>query len=94
MDFYQFLEQKRSEIEILKSNRLDLTDTERSIVIKKKAVWHHNLRDPSKPTPAVWKSKNSKGEIVYVTNTHRVYQVAKTLDGAIKKYHDVVKDTA
>lgn len=88
-DFIQFIEQK-SEFNVLKSNKIPLTDQEREIVFKKKAIWHFN----DKPTSAVWKSKKSNGEIVYGCNTHRCYQIAKTLNGAISKFHKVVKGTS
>lgn len=83
---------KKSEMEILKKNRTSLTEGERNQVMKEKAVWHNG--PGGKEVPAVWKSKNSKGKIIYVTNTHRCYQTAPTLEGAIKKFHDVVKQTA
>lgn len=83
---------KKSSMEILKENRIPLTDEERSICLKEKAVWHHGPN--GEESPAVWKSKNSKGEIIYVTNTHRAYQTDSTLKGCIKKFHDIIKDTA
>jgi len=79
-------------MEILKENRVQLTDEERATCLKEKAVWHHGPN--GEETPAVWKSKNSKGEITYVTNTHRAYQTAPTLEGAINKFHDFIKSTA
>lgn len=90
IDFVTFLEAKKSEFEVLKSNRTELSDEERKLVLDRKAVWNFT----GKPSPAVWKSKNSKGDVIFVTNTHRCYQTAKTVKGAIKKYHDVVKATA
>ena len=79
-------------MEILKDNKIPLTDEEREKCLKEKAVWHHGPN--GEESSAVWKSKNSKGKITYVTNTHRAYQTDATLDGAIKKYHDFIKDTA
>lgn len=76
----------------LKKRKVPLTDEERDAVMKAKAVWHPANHD--KPTSAVWKSKKANGETVYVTNTHRCYQTAPTLKGAINKFHTVVKDTA
>lgn len=85
--------ERKSEMEVLKNNKKPLTPEERDEVMKKDAVW--NLGPHGKPTPAVWKSVNPKtNKTTYVTNTHRVYQTASTLAGAISKYHSVVKDTA
>jgi hypothetical protein len=91
-NFIQFLESKKTEFSILKDNKVLLKDEERERAIAKKAVWH--MSNSTKPTCAIWKSKKPNGSIVYVTNTHRCYQTSPTLDGAIKKFHDVVKDTA
>ena len=82
---------RRSKFQVLKDNKVPLSKEERAKVMKAKAVWH--LPDGS-PYPAVWKSKDSRGETVYVTNTHRVYNTAKTLKGAVSKYHKFVKGTA
>lgn len=76
----------------LEKRKVPLTDEEREEVMKKKAVWHHGPHGEA--TPAVWKSKDSKGKTVYVTNTHRVWQHSPSLKGAIGKYHSVVKQTA
>lgn len=81
-----------TEFKSLKKNKVALEDEEHAEVMKAKAVWHHGPNGEA--TSAVWKSKNSKGKSVYVTNTHRLYQTAPTLNGAINKYHTVVKDTA
>ena len=88
-----FLTEKTSEFACLEKNKQPLTDEERKEVMKAKAVWHHG---PSgKATPAVWKSVCPRsGDVTYVTNTHRLYQTAPTLKGAISKYHSVVKGTA
>lgn len=76
----------------LKNNKIPLTDEERDECLHSRAIWHHG--PGGAPSPAVWKSKTKSGKLVYVTNTHRCYQIAPTLHGAIKKYHTVVKDTA
>jgi hypothetical protein len=81
-----------TEFKLLKKNKIPLTDEERVKVMKAKAVWHHG--ENGSPSPAVWKSKDSKGNIKYVSNTHRCYQTASTLKGAISKYFSVVKDSA
>jgi hypothetical protein len=86
------LEKKRSSFEVLKDNKIALTKEERQEVIDAKAVWH--MGPNGKETAAVWKSKDSKGKIVYVTNTHRAYRSASTLKGAIKEFHDFIKGTA
>lgn len=83
---------RKSSMEILKENKIPLTDDERAKCLKEKAVWHHGPN--GEESPAVWKSKNSKGKITYVTNTHRAYNTADTLEGCIKKFHDFIKSTA
>ena len=83
---------RKSSLEILKENRKPLSDEERAKCMKAKAVWHHGPE--GEETPAVWKSENSKGEVVYVSNTHRVYQTAPTIEGIIRKFHEVVKESA
>jgi len=82
--------EKDNEFQVLKKNRMQLDPDERKEVMDRKIVWHMN---PGKPSPAVWKSKNSRGEIRYVCNTHRAYRVSSTLKGAIKEF-DFVKTTA
>jgi len=83
--------EKKSEMEVLKANKIPLDDKERDKVMKAGAVWHHG--PGGKESPAVWKSKNSSGKIKYVCNTHRMYQVRDTLPAAIKTY-DKVKTSA
>ncbi|KKM82480.1 hypothetical protein LCGC14_1319110 [marine sediment metagenome] len=83
--------EKKSEMEVLKANKIPLDDKERDKVMKAGAVWHHG--PGGKESPAVWKSKNSSGKIKYVCNTHRMYQVRDTLSAAIKAY-DKVKTSA
>lgn len=89
MNFKTFLESKGPEFKTLEKNKVDLTDEERKQVIDADAVWNINDR----PTAAVWKSIVN-GKTWYVTNTHRCFQSAQTLKGAIGKYHRVVKGTA
>jgi hypothetical protein len=60
--------------------------------MKRKAVWHHGPR--GEETSAVWKSEKPDGSFVYITNTHRAYQVRSTLKGAISIYHSFIKGTA
>lgn len=83
--------EKDSEFQTLKKNRMNLDPEERKEVMDRKAVWHNGPNGEAQA--AVWKSKNSKGEIRYVCNTHRAYQVSPTLKGGIKKF-DWVKTTA
>lgn len=82
-----------SELENLKKNKKPLTDEERKQCLDRKAVWHHGPN--GEETPAVWKSVCPKsGKCTYVTNTHRAWNKASTVKGAIKKYHDFIKGTA
>ena len=76
----------------LRLNQVPLTPEERKTCLTRKAVWHFNGGGPS---AAVWKSKDPKtGKFVYVTNTHRAYNTAPTLEGAIRRFHDFIKSTA
>jgi hypothetical protein len=91
MRFKNYLNEKKSEFEVLKKNKIPLSDEERDKVMKAKAVWHHGPN--GEETAAVWKSKNSNGDVKYCCNTHRAYKVADTLGGAIKHF-DFIKTTA
>jgi hypothetical protein len=87
------MEEKKSKFEKLKDNKVPLTDEERKKVMDADAIWHHGPNGA--PSPAVWKSKDKKtGKITYVTNTHRAYNTAPTLKGAISRYHKFIKGTA
>jgi hypothetical protein len=69
-----------------------LTPEERKRVMDADATW---LFGPGgTPSPAVWKSRNAKGDVTYVTNTHRAYNTAPTLKGAIGRYHKFIKSTS
>lgn len=84
---------KKSELEKLEDNKIPLTDDERKKVMDADAVWHFS--PSNKPSPAVWKSKNPKtGKITYITNSHRAYNTATTLKGAITRFHDFIKGTS
>lgn len=83
---------RKSSFQVLKENRKPLNKTERSEVMKRGAVWHQGKNGA--PSPAIWKSENSKGDTVFVTNTHRDYGKAPTLKGAINKFHRGIKQTA
>lgn len=84
---------KRNTFKNLQDNKVALTKEERAEVMKKKAVWYFS--PGNKPSPAVWKSKHPKtGKITYVTHTHRAYNTAPTLKGAIGRFHDFIKSTS
>ena len=81
-----------SEFKKLQQNKVPLTPEERKIVMDRKTVWHFNGRAPS---PAVWKSVDPKTKkTTYITHTHRAYNTAPTLKGAIGRYHSFIKSTA
>ena len=75
----------------LQKNKVALTPEERAECMDKKAVWHMGGGGPS---PAVWKSVDKNGKVTYITNTHRAYNTAPTLKGAIGRFHDFIKSTA
>lgn len=89
--FKQYLVE-RNEFKKLKSNKVKLTPEERKIVMDKKAVWH--MGNNGGTIPAVWKSVDENGKVTYITNTHRAYNTAPTLKGAISRYHNFIKGTA
>ena len=89
---WELIEERKSSFEILQKNKVPLTAEEREEVMTKKAVWHHGPH--GEETPAVWKSKGRNGKFTYVTNTHRAYNKAPTLKGAIARYHNFIKITA
>jgi len=91
-DIFNIIFEGKSEFEKLKDNKIPLTDEDRDFVFKKKAVWHNGVN--GKEESAVWKSKNKNGDITYVTNTHRAYNTAKSLDAIINKFHNFIKGTA
>jgi hypothetical protein len=76
----------KNEFSELKKYKKPLTDEERQKCIEAKAVWGDD-------TLAVWKSVNTEGEVTYVTNTHRAYNTAPTLKGAISRFHNFIKGT-
>lgn len=98
MIFTEFLSEwvliteKQSEFQKLEKNKVALEDEERAEVMKAKAVWHHGPNGQA--SPAVWKSVDKNGKATYVTNTHRAYNKAPTLKGAIGRYHKFIKGTA
>lgn len=87
-----FLREASSEFKSLMKNKVPLTADERKVVMDRKAVWHFNGGAPS---PAVWKSIHPKtGKTTFITHTHRCYNTAPTLKGAIGRYHSFIKGTA
>lgn len=85
--------ERKSHFEILKNNKVPLSDDERKEVMDSDATWNSGIN--GKPSPAVWKSVDKKNKkITYVTNTHRAYNTASTLKGAISRYHKFIKGTA
>lgn len=95
----ELLKVAASRFERLKKNQVDLTPEERAEVYRRKAVWHRYMGTGTnrkhRVESAVWKSVNARtGEATYVTNTHRAYQTAPTLKGAIGWYHRFIKSTA
>lgn len=76
----------------LQKHKKPLTPEERNEVMANKAVWHHS--SDGSPTPAVWKSVGKDGKETFVTHTHRAFNTATTLKGAIKRYHDFIKGTS
>lgn len=99
---FLLLEKKKSSFKVLQDNKVPLTDEERKEVFKRDAVWHPshaNTTDPNtgkkvEKVSAVWKSKKKDGSFVYITHTHRAYQVRPTLKGAINIFHRFIKSTA
>lgn len=81
-----------AKFEQLKKNKKPLTTEERDKVMKAKAIWHHGPNGEA--TPAVWKSVDKTGKVTYITNTHRAFNTASTLQGAINRYHTFIKGTA
>lgn len=103
MKFTQFIledwdllnEKAKSKFQKYQDNKIPLEDEERSEVMKRKAVWNMNMgKNKTKTIPAVWKSKDKNGKITYITNTHRAYNTAPTLKGAISRFHKFIKGTA
>ena len=86
-----FLIKEGYEFKTLKDNKLPLTPEEREEVMNAKAVWHHGPN--GKETPAISKAE-VRGKTIYFTYTHRAFDSAPTLKGAIKCFHDFIKETA
>jgi|SRR6478609_9023342 len=85
----------------LQKNKVPLSKDERIKCFEKDAVWHYAFSTnpingkKEKKVCAVWKSKDPKsGKFTYITNTHRAWNKAPTLEGAIDRYHKFIKETA
>jgi hypothetical protein len=82
-----------SEFQKLQKHKKPLDPDERKQCLDAKAVWHFSHQ--KSPTPAVWKSVHPKtGKSTFITNTHRAYNTAPTLKGAIGRFHKFIKSTA
>jgi hypothetical protein len=82
-----------NEFQTLKKHAKPLTPDERKKCMDTDTVWHFSHL--KSPTPAVWKSIHPKsGKTTFITNTHRAYNTAPTLKGAIGRYHTFIKSTA
>ena len=83
----------KSKFKIFQDNKVALTPEEHKEVIDRKAVWHNNPNGGV--SSAVWKSVHPKtGKVTYITNTHRAWNQAPSLKGAIGRYHKFIKGTA
>ena len=85
------LNESGPDFDILEKYKVKLTDTERAQVMKAGAVWHFSQND--KPSPAIKKSV-VRSKTYFYCNTHRCFQSTKTLNGAIKKFFDVVEPSS
>jgi hypothetical protein len=83
-------EERRSEFAILKASRKPLEGDEKAKAMKAGCVWHFT----GHPTCAIWKGTDTAGKSWYVSNTHRAYSKDKTLDQAIKRWHNYVEPSA
>lgn len=91
---------RKSDFQRLRDNKVSLTEDERKEVFRRGALWSYaSSTDPNtghwvQKVSAVWKSKKADGKFIFVTNTHRAYNTAPTLAGAISRYHKFIKTTA
>lgn len=88
---FESLLQEAPDLATLKANRTTLTKEERSEVMKAKAVW--NPGNGGHASSAVWKSTVA-GKTWYVCNTHRAYDAAPTLKGAIYAFHNGIEQSS
>ena len=90
--FKNYVIEQKSYFQNLKAGQVKLEPEERKTCMDCKAVWHFKMPG-HQATPAVWKS-NHGGKTTFVTNTHRAFNTAPTLKGAISKFHSFIKGTA
>ena len=82
-----------TEFKTLEKNKQALTPEEHKECMEKQAIWHNGVG--GRPSPAVWKSIDPiTKKTTYITNTHRAYNTAPTLKGAISRFHNFIKSTA
>ena len=79
--------EKRYKFKDLQKYKIPLTAEEKRIIKESKAMW-------SSSDYAIWKAFMPTGDTVYVTNTHRAFNTAPTLKGAISRFHNFIKSTA
>lgn len=81
-------EKAKSPFQKLQDNKVELTPEEKALAKDKKAVWGDGRM-------AVWKSVHPDTKnVTYITHTHRAYNTAPTLKGAIGRFHKFIKTTA
>lgn len=93
---YQRVARQAPEFKVLKKHQVKLDPEERKLCMDRGAVWnfHFGRNGKRQKTPAVWKSVMPNGDTWYSTNTHRAWNVTRTLKGTIKRYADFIKSTA
>lgn len=93
------LSKKKPSFDVLKKNKVPLTEEERGEVFKEGATWSYgSSKDPNtckkvNKVSAIWKSVVD-GETYYGCNTHRAWDVRKSLSAAINLYHNVIEPTS
>lgn len=81
-------EKAKSAFQKLQDNKVELSEEEKALAKDKGAVWGDGRM-------AVWKSVHPDSkETTYITHTHRAYNTAPTLKGAIGRFHKFIKTTA
>lgn len=84
--------EKQNEFQRLQANKVALSPQERQVTFDHKAVWHHGPGGTA--SSAIKKSVDKNGKVTFYTHTHRAFNKANTLKGAIKRFHDFIKGTA
>lgn len=97
----RYFEKQSSQFKELKKHKIPLTEDERKAIFKGRAIWHSGFsRDPNnkklvRKISAVWKARDPRtGKVLFITNTHRAYNVSPTLTGIINRFHKFIKGTA